>query len=66
MIEALDKKMKAIFKQAAKESIGTTCYVVHVPDEGTQIMNVEQYKRWQEIVFLEATFMNGVQISTNK
>jgi len=29
MIDALDKKTKAIFKQAAKESIGTTCYVAH-------------------------------------
>lgn len=52
-------------KQAAKQSktLGPQ-FVVWVPDQGRDIYTGAQMLIWAKFVFVEATFVGGVQVST--
>lgn len=54
-------------KQAACESKTQGArFVVYVPDEGTDVYSAEQCKLWQALIFIEATYVAGVQVATNE
>ncbi|MDB5956749.1 hypothetical protein [Ramlibacter sp.] len=51
-------------KQAAKASkTQRPQFVVWVPDQGREIFNREQMNIWGKLVFVEAAFVSGVQVS---
>jgi len=61
----MDTKQAA--KRAARESKAQgTRYVVWVPDQGRDVYGPEQMKRYEALVFVEAVFLGGVQISTTE
>jgi len=54
-------------KQAARESKTQGArFVVYVPDEGTDVYSAEQCRIWASLVFVEATYVAGVQVATNE
>lgn len=52
-------------RQAAKQSKAEgPAFVVWVPDEGRAVWDGSQLQTWGALVFLEAAFVAGVQVST--
>jgi hypothetical protein len=54
-------------KQAAKASkTEGTQYVVWIFDQGREVFNAEQAKRYGPLVHVEAVFVGGVKVSTEQ
>lgn len=52
-------------KQAARESKTQGArFVVYVPDEGQDVYSAEQCRLWQSLIFVEATYVAGVQLAS--
>jgi hypothetical protein len=56
---------KQAHKEAAKASKdGAARYVVYVFDEGTDVYTAEQARIYAPLIFIEATYLGGVQIAS--
>ena len=58
-------QMKQAHKQAAAESkAGSIRYVVYILDEGTDVYDADQARRYGPLIMIEAAYLGGVQIAT--
>lgn len=55
---------QALKQAKAASKAGGTAYVVFVPDEGRDVYDAEQMRVYAPLVFVEAAFVGGVQVST--
>lgn len=55
---------KQAAKQAARESKTQGArYVVYVPDQGRDVYDAEQARRYAPLIFIEAVYVGGVQVA---
>ncbi len=56
--------VKQASKQAAQASkAGGACFVVYVFDQGRDVFNAEQCRRYAPLIHIEAAFVGGVQVA---